>query len=449
MAYNITDLLFKLSQNRRPTSEDKRLLEEEARYASILLSQQVWASALDPNPSVSVSTGVAALDTDLALTADPTTPSGQENSIWLSAYEDYIPPNVVPGDAGYTTTIKDNSGTTIPDGKQAEYGVLFLHKMGVLLIQDPSGFASEYSFPPKITSYRYTGTIGLGASGGGAPSISGSPGATQLAFWASPTAIGGIPDATWNAAATRIVLGALLGVQWLNKTLVTAPDNGSLRLSNSAGNDFLRLLLGAPNASFPAVYRDGSGIKVLKGDGVSWAHVATGRIDAEELVRLKEQALSAGAEADYGKLYAKTDGDLYFLDSSGRETNLTAASSVLSGDCQTTDAIGDFVYVTGNKVSGKIQVTKADITNGSKMPAFGVIVDKPTTTTCIVQWAGEVVGLFTGLSAGRVHFLDDSGVPAPTLPTPGSDHYLQKVGIATSSDSLALQNDANLVKRLA
>jgi hypothetical protein len=447
MAYNITDLLFKLSQNRRPTSEDKRLLEEEARYASILLSQQVWASALDPNPAVSVSTGSAALDTDLALTADPTTPSGQENSIWLSAYEDYIPPNVVPDDAGYTTTIKDNSGTIIPDGKQAEYGVLFLHKMGVLLIQDPTGFASEYSFPPKITSYRYTGTVGLGAGGGGAPSISGAPATNEVAFWASPTAVGGIPQFHWSPSNTRLILGALLGLQWLDKTLITAPDNGSLRISNSAGNEFLRLVLGAANSAFPAVYRDGSGIKVLKADGLSWSHIATGRIDAEELVRLKEQALSAGAEATYGKLYAKTDGHLYFLDSSGSETNLTAGSSVMQGDCLATDAVGDFVYITGNKVGTRIQVTKADITNGAKMPAFGVIIDKPTSDTCTVQWTGEVSGVFSGLTAGSVHFLSDTGVPVPTLPAPGVTHYLQKLGVATSSNSLVLQGSSDLVKR--
>ena len=105
--------------------------------------------------------GVAALDIDLVLTVDPTTPSGEENSIWLAGQEEYIPPNIVPGDLGYTTTIKDNAGTIIPDGKQDLYGLLFLYKVGVLLVQDPTGFAGEYSFPPKLTAYRYTGSTGL------------------------------------------------------------------------------------------------------------------------------------------------------------------------------------------------------------------------------------------------------------------------------------------------
>jgi hypothetical protein len=162
MAYDITDLLFKLSQNRRPTSDSKRVLEEVAGFAAILVGQQLWNQELDPNPSVSVANGYAVLDTDLVLTADPTTPSGEENSIWLAGAEDYIPPNVVPGDLGYATTLKDDAGIILTLGKLDAYGVLFVHKFGVLLVQDPIGFASEFTFPPKLTAYRYTGTKGAG-----------------------------------------------------------------------------------------------------------------------------------------------------------------------------------------------------------------------------------------------------------------------------------------------
>ena len=185
MAYNITDLLFKLSQNRRPTSQSKRLLEEVAGFAQIIVGQQVWQEDLNADPSVAVTVGNVVLDTDLVLTTDPTTPTGEENSIWLAGNVDYIPPNVIPGDLGYTTTIKDNAGTIIPDGKQDEYGLLFIHIFGVLLVQDPTGFAGEFTFPPKITSYRYVGTKGVGAGalsnvdGGtffdGFPPISGQP----------------------------------------------------------------------------------------------------------------------------------------------------------------------------------------------------------------------------------------------------------------------------------
>lgn len=451
MAYNITDVLFKLSQSRRPTSESKRLLEEEAQYGNILIGQQIWNSALDPNPTVAVVAGSAALDTDLALTSDPTTPSGEENSIWLSPNVNYIPPNVVPGDAGYTTTIKDNTGTIIPDGKQAEYGLLFLHKAGVLLIQDPVGFAGEYSFPPKITAYRYIGTFGVGGGGsGGGPTISGSPGTYEVTFWASPTSIGGLSGVKWDPGNSRLTLGNTVGLQWVpDRTLITAPDNGSLRVSNSSGNDFLKFILGAPTSAFPAIERDGAGVAFKTGDGLNFTHTVAGRIDAEERLRLREQPSAPSSVANYGMLYTKTDGHLYFLDSSGVETDLLdIVSEILPGNCLSGDSVGDFVYITGNKVAGRVQVTKADITNVLKVPAVGVIVHKDNPTTCDVQWSGEVLGVFTGLTAGRVHFVDTDGTATASLPTSGVAYYVQKVGVATSSDSMILHNDANLVKKL-
>lgn len=163
MAYNILDVLFKLSQHRRPTSESKRLLEEVAQYSGLELSQRLVQATIDPDPAQAISDGSVVLDTDLVLTADPTTPTGEENAVWLTGETKYIAPNLIPGDLGYTTTIKDNAGTIIPDGKLDEYGVIFLHVPGVLLVQDPVGFASEYTFPPMLTAYRSIGLQGLPA----------------------------------------------------------------------------------------------------------------------------------------------------------------------------------------------------------------------------------------------------------------------------------------------
>ena len=161
MAYDQLDVLFKLSQQRRPTSSSKRVLEEVAAFAELLIGQQVWQATIDPDPAQAVLDGSVVLDSDLVLNADPTTPTGEENSVWLTGQIDYVPRNVVPGDLGFTTVIKDNALTAIPDGKLDEFGVLFLHVVGVLLVQDPAGFAAEYSFPPRLTAYRYVGVKGL------------------------------------------------------------------------------------------------------------------------------------------------------------------------------------------------------------------------------------------------------------------------------------------------
>ncbi len=164
MAWDRLDFLFKLAQNRRPTSTAKRVLEETAGFAQILLGQQLFQEVLDSDPAVAVTSGHVVKDELLVLAADPTTPTGEENSIWLTGNEDYIPPNIVPGDLGYTTRLYDNSNVFLVDGKMDEYGIIFVHKYGVALVQDPIGFQTEFSFPLKVTAYRYTGGKGAGAS---------------------------------------------------------------------------------------------------------------------------------------------------------------------------------------------------------------------------------------------------------------------------------------------
>ena len=124
----------------------------------------------------------------------------------------------------------------------------------------------------------------------------------------------------------------------------------------------------------------------------------------------------------------------------------TGASFTFDADCPSGAAVGDAVYVTGVKVGGVTQVATADITSYSAMPALGVIVSKPTTVTCLVQYAGEVA-VYSGLTPGRVYMLDQNGEPTAALPTVGSDHYVQRIGIATSTDSMLLSLDTTLVKR--
>jgi hypothetical protein len=122
-------------------------------------------------------------------------------------------------------------------------------------------------------------------------------------------------------------------------------------------------------------------------------------------------------------------------------------SETLPSDCLATDAVGDAVYVTGTKVASRTQVTKVNITSSSSMPAIGVILSKSTATECDVQWVGEVAGVYAGLTPGKPYFVDVDATPTSTPPTPGADHYVQKLGVATATDVLLLMPDVNLVKR--
>lgn len=116
-------------------------------------------------------------------------------------------------------------------------------------------------------------------------------------------------------------------------------------------------------------------------------------------------------------------------------------------NCPSGAAVGDAVYVTGAKVGGVTQVATVDITDYNKMPAIGVITAKTIATDCTVQYAGEVT-IYSGLTSGRVYMIDQNGEPTAALPTVGSDHYVQRIGVATSTDSLLLQVNTSLVKRI-
>ena len=65
-------------------------------------------------------------------------------------------------------------------------------------------------------------------------------------------------------------------IQWASSTTLNPVDgNGTLRISNTAGNDFGRLQLGGVTNSFPAIARDGAGTKFTGGatGSTSWIKV--------------------------------------------------------------------------------------------------------------------------------------------------------------------------------
>jgi hypothetical protein len=114
--------------------------------------------------------------------------------------------------------------------------------------------------------------------------------------------------------------------------------------------------------------------------------------------------------------------------------------------CSETDAVGDLVHVSGPVQDGQISVTKVDITEYAKMPSIGVIVSKLSPTRCVVQMEGEIKGVYSNLSPGRIYFVGLSGQPvaAPPTPAPGGKAYLQPVGVALGEDVLALKLHLNL-----
>lgn len=108
--------------------------------------------------------------------------------------------------------------------------------------------------------------------------------------------------------------------------------------------------------------------------------------------------------------------------------------------CLVTDAIGHAVYVSGDKVAGLLQVTRADVDNPGKMPAIGLIVDKLGATDCLVQLEGEVTGIYSGLTPNQSLFVGTDGMLTHTRPArPGTgSRYVQVLARALATDVLYL-----------
>lgn len=126
------------------------------------------------------------------------------------------------------------------------------------------------------------------------------------------------------------------------------------------------------------------------------------------------------------------------------------AADIRSADCTTAEAIGDFVCISGPQVSNRDQVTKADPSDYDKLPAVGVIISKPSPTTCLVQWMGETPAIFSGLSAGEPYFLGADSRLAEVPPPPAMrDMFVQVVAIALSDDRVYVRPEGNLTLRKA
>jgi hypothetical protein len=96
--------------------------------------------------------------------------------------------------------------------------------------------------------------------------------------------------------------------------------------------------------------------------------------------------------------------------------------------CASARAVGDPVYL-----SAADTVALADGTNNAKMPCIGIIFEKPTTTTCIVQYGGEFAGL-SGLVAGTTYYC---GIGVLNSSTAGLT-TIQSMGVARNTTTLTM-----------
>ena len=118
-----------------------------------------------------------------------------------------------------------------------------------------------------------------------------------------------------------------------------------------------------------------------------------------------------------------------------------AISQLFVADCASANIVGDIVRVSADAVGGVYQTSSLDINYGSVQLAFGIIIQKITSTRCIVQTGGEVVGVYTGLTPGGPLFINGSSRLTHTVPAhPAAGvRWSYFVAQALSSDALLLR----------
>lgn len=110
-------------------------------------------------------------------------------------------------------------------------------------------------------------------------------------------------------------------------------------------------------------------------------------------------------------------------------------------DCLVADAVGDMVRISADEVGGVKQVTKLDITNSSVQLPLGMVILKLSTTRCVVQVGGEILGIYTGLTPGKQLFINNVSRLTHVVPTHPSSGVksVHPAAQALSTDALFLR----------
>jgi hypothetical protein len=133
-----------------------------------------------------------------------------------------------------------------------------------------------------------------------------------------------------------------------------------------------------------------------------------------------------------------TEDGIIFVDVAGLDLEFLDDQTIYT--CPSTTDIRDAVHIPS---AGTVVI--ADKTITSNLPIIGLVVAKPTATSCIIQTLGFLEG-FTGLVPGDTYYLHTDGkiTNTPTV-TPGEALYV--IGVAKSSSKLELRIGSDYIIR--
>lgn len=119
--------------------------------------------------------------------------------------------------------------------------------------------------------------------------------------------------------------------------------------------------------------------------------------------------------------------------------NESAKSVTDIRNCLVSVAVGDLV-MDSNIITNGVDKT---VDNTDVRPTIGIVIKKPTSTTCEVLFVGTVSG-FSGLAKASKVFLSVTGTTTSTIVTTG---YVQTLGVARDPDTIDFNPQLNRVKR--
>ncbi len=107
-------------------------------------------------------------------------------------------------------------------------------------------------------------------------------------------------------------------------------------------------------------------------------------------------------------------------------------ASTVTVACDPSVSVGDLVALVGGRA------VVASATDIAKLPAVGCVIAKPSSTQAVVQGAGPVSGIYSGLALGAMCFVGLDGRPlsGPPAPEPGGAVFLQPIGVPLDAATL-------------
>lgn len=143
--------------------------------------------------------------------------------------------------------------------------------------------------------------------------------------------------------------------------------------------------------------------------------------------------------------------NITFNVSSGPDQTITINSSNIPGGLPSV-IVGAATFtcpssiVAGNAVvlSAGDSVVAANATSTATAPVFGFVYSKSTTTTCLVAYAGEVLG-FVGLTPGVPYYLNTVNGGISTTAPSASGNVVQPVGFARNATTLVVNIQSYVV----